>query len=194
MASLAILVTALLAPITLGVTENFASQNFASLNIPRKRQEEADMADVSQSSPTGGTAATPRSGRKRSKAHKATVTAEKDGKPDKVGLQQDSTTAPSTSTGERKRKKKSKQGLSGKTASGRAHTAAEASSNVAEEIEQSAPETTNTHKPHSKGKGKAENEESSDEQDEDSTLPFLRLSEPLGKSARLAPVFSNDGR
>lgn len=47
----------------------------------------------------------------------------------------------------------------------------------------------------SKGKGKLSSQKStSQEQSEGSKLPFLRLSEPLGKSARLAPVFSHDGR
>lgn len=45
-----------------------------------------------------------------------------------------------------------------------------------------------------KGKARELKHLTAEEQGVSSKLPFLRLSEPLGKSARLPPVFSHDGR
>lgn len=150
------------------------------------------MADTSYASATGELPTKPKSNRKRTKGVKsaAGAGAEKDVHLETESDKQDSAIMPSEKTKKTRSKKTQQHKLPAVDAAGgdaqNGHLAT-----ASEEIEQPA---QNTVKPLSKGKGKVSKQIALTEKTQASKLPFLRLSEPLGKSAQLAPVFSHDGR
>lgn len=103
-----------------------------------------------------------------------------------AGLSRENVGGRATPTKEKKRHK-AKKNLESTSAGA-------ADSGVAQEASDLLP-TLPGSKTSRKGKGKAiKDVDPLTEQIEEDKLPFLRLSEPLGKSARLPPVFSQDGR
>lgn len=150
------------------------------------------MADTSYTSATGEALPKSKSSRKRTKGVKpAAAETEKDVHLENVDDKQDSMIAPLTSATEKTKRTRPKDSQQHKPA---AIAAAGGSGHVATASEEIERQAQNTVKPLSKGKGKVSKQTESAEHAQVSKLPFLRLSEPLGKSAHLAPVFSHDGR
>lgn len=160
------------------------------------------MAETSDLSLVGDSPSKPKANRRRAKANKAGAGAAvgeavKDVQTDMEGAVEGPAGYSTPSVTNEKKKKKTKKSEAASALHDSASIPASAQIGAAAtgsaQIENTAVDAVKTSS--SKGKGKLMSEKSvSQEHFSEGKLPFLRLSEPLGKIARLAPVFSHDGR
>lgn len=158
------------------------------------------MADVSQVSMSQDTPAVVKKGKVRNKGLKAVKDAGKDVQSEAVAGDvskeniTDTAAAPGQVSERRRRKKRDAAANVAKATavavSGSDTAQLPAPAATIETSTTEAAQATSAHK----GKGKASKKSAARDQDGLDKLPFLRLSEPLGNSARLPPVFSHDGR
>lgn len=153
------------------------------------------MADVSQVSMSEDTPAVVKRGKVRNKGLRAVKDAGKDvqseavaGDVSKENITE--TAAPPGQFSERRRRKKRDPAANEAKATAVAVSGSDNAQVSAPAATNEAVQVASVHK----GKGKVSKKGAARDQDGMEKLPFLRLSEPLGNSARLPPVFSHDGR